>query len=76
MVSLSRHKPQTPHVMATFNDGAYSFMLSRGATFAELAAFIEELALRHDGAPVAVNVQFDPAGLHSVPRQDRPDRLS
>jgi hypothetical protein len=54
--------------MALFNDGAESFSLSKGATLAQLAEFIDELGSRHDGAPVAVNVQFVPPGLPAMPR--------
>jgi hypothetical protein len=69
MFSLATHRPQPPHVMALFNDGADSFLLSRGTTLAELAEFIDELGSRHDGAPVAVNVQFDPPGLPIMARE-------
>jgi hypothetical protein len=69
MFSLATHKPHPPHVMALFNDGADSFLLSRGATLAELAEFIDELGSRHGGAPVAVNVQFDPPGLRIMARE-------
>jgi len=67
--SLATHRPHPPHVMALFKDGADSFLLSRGATLAELAEFIDELGSRHSGAPVAVNVQFDPPGLRIMARE-------
>ena len=47
MFSLATHRPHPPHVMALFDDGAHSFLLSRGATLGELAEFIDELGSRH-----------------------------
>ncbi len=69
MFSLAMHTQQPPHVMALFHDGAESFSLSKGTTFAELAEFIDELQSRHDGAPVAVNVQFVPPGPPTMTRK-------
>jgi len=69
MFSLATHRLHPPQVRALFNDGADSFLLSRGATLAELAEFIDELGSRHGGAPVAVNVQFDPPGLRIMARE-------
>ncbi len=68
MFNLATHTQQPPHVMALFNDGAESFSLSKGTTLAELAEFIDELQSRHDGAPVAVNVQFVPPGPPTMTR--------
>ncbi len=68
MFSLATHTQQPPHVMALFNDGAESFSLSKGTTMAQLAEFIDELQSRHDGAPVAVNVQFVPPGPPTMTR--------
>jgi hypothetical protein len=45
--------------MALFRDGAHSFLMRKGATLAELAGCIDALGASHEGAPVAIQVQFD-----------------
>jgi hypothetical protein len=48
-----------PHsVMAMFDDGLSTFVLSRDATFEELAGRLDHLTERHRGKPIAVNVKL------------------
>jgi hypothetical protein len=58
MVSMHAPAPHRPLVMAQFNDGADSFLLPVGATFAELADRITGLGARHAGDPVAIHIRF------------------
>ena len=55
-----------PHVTAHFNDGAHTFLLPQGATLAELADRIDELAALHEGAPISIHVDFDIPGLRPM----------
>ena len=65
---------QPPHVEVQFSDGTYSFLLQAGATLVELADRVDDLAAMHDGAPIAIHVDFDispvrrstKAGSHSA----------
>ena len=45
-------------VMAMFEDGLSTFFLSCDATFEELAGRLGDLAERHRGRPIAVNVKL------------------
>lgn len=73
MYRLETYSPQPPHVMALFNDGTESFLLSHSTTLATLAEFVDELGSRHDGVPIAVQVQFEAPGLRTIGRA--PSRL-
>ena len=45
-------------VMAMFEDGLSSFLLSCDATFEDLAGRLGQLAERHHGKPIAINVKL------------------
>ena len=45
-------------VMAMFDDGLSTFLLSCDATFEELAGRLDHLAERHRGKPIAINVRL------------------
>ncbi len=66
MYSLETYSPQPPHMMALFDDGAESFVLSHRTTLAELAEFVDGLGARHDGMPIAVQVQFEAPSLRTM----------
>ncbi len=66
MYSLKTFRPQLPHVMAAFNDGTESFLLSHRTTLGELAEFVEELGSRHDGIATAVKVRFEAPSLRTM----------
>lgn len=66
MLSIHNIKPQASHVTALFRDGAQSFFLREGATLAELAGQINVLGIRHEGAPIAIHVQFDTPSSRSL----------
>lgn len=55
--------PHASHVTALYRDGWQQFALPVDATLAELADRLEAFAMAHDGAPVMVEVQFDPPPL-------------
>lgn len=54
--------PYSSRVVALFKDGAQTFLLANGATLTELAGRIDALGVRHQGAPIAIHVQFDYPG--------------
>ena len=58
MISKHTSKIPPPHVVVRFGDGAHSFVLPAGATFAELAVRIDNLGAMHETAPIAVHVEF------------------
>jgi hypothetical protein len=45
-------------VTAAFEDGARSFMLSKGATFEDLADRLDRLSDRHHSKPIAIVVKL------------------
>jgi len=45
-------------VMAMFEDGLSTFLLSCDATFEDLAGRLGQLAERHHGKPIAINVKL------------------
>jgi hypothetical protein len=45
-------------VRVAFEDGVLSFMLSKDATFGDLADLLERLGKRHHGKPVAIEVKL------------------
>lgn len=63
MLSTHARTQAPPHVTALFTDGAHTFLLPKGATLAELADRIGELATQHQCAPILVHVDFDTPGL-------------
>jgi hypothetical protein len=50
--------PRSNSVMAMFEDGLSTFLLSCDATFEELAVHLGQLAERHHGKPIAINVKL------------------
>jgi hypothetical protein len=59
MKTFHANRPPAPHVTALFSDGTHSFVLSEGATLAELATRVDDLGASHEGAPIAIHVEFD-----------------
>jgi hypothetical protein len=58
MQSIHRAEVPTNQVMALFADSAFSFSLSNGATFADLADQLDLLGQRHIGSPTAIYLKF------------------
>jgi hypothetical protein len=56
-VTLSE-TPRPNSVMAMFEDGVSTFLLSCDATFEDLAGHLGQLAERHHGKPIAINVKL------------------
>lgn len=56
-VTLSE-TPRPNSVMAIFEDGVSTFLLSCDATFEDLAGHLGQLAERHHGKPIAINVKL------------------
>jgi hypothetical protein len=50
--------PRPNSVMAMFEDGVSTFLLSCDATFEDLAGHLGQLAERHHGKPIAINVKL------------------
>jgi len=65
MKSFHADRPQLPYVTALFVDGAHSFLLSEGATLAELATHIDDLGASHEGAALAIHVEFE-SSAHGI----------
>jgi len=66
MKSFHANRPQAPHVTALFRDGAHSFLLSEGATLAELATQVDDLGASHEGGPIVIHVEFDPPSPNAL----------
>lgn len=49
---------QPNSVIAVFDNGLSTFLLSCDATFEDLAGRLGHLAARHDGRPIAINVKL------------------
>jgi hypothetical protein len=49
---------QPNSVIAMFDDGLSTFLLSCDATFEDLAGRLGQLAERHHGTPLAINVKL------------------
>ena len=61
---LTIHDEARPsRVTVAFEDGALSFMLSKDATFEDLADRLDRLGERHHGKPVAIEVKLTAAAL-------------
>jgi len=69
MKSFHASRPQVPYVTTLFVDGAHSFLLSEGATLAELASHVNDLGASHEGAPIAIHVEFDPPAPNALPQR-------
>ena len=60
MYSLETYSPQLRRTLWRCSTTVQkSFLLSHRTTLAELAEFVDELGSRHDGVPLAVQVQFE-----------------
>jgi hypothetical protein len=58
MLDLHHDGPRPSRVRVAFADGALSFMLSKDATFEDLADRLRDLDEQHHGKPVAIEVQL------------------
>ncbi len=58
MQVTSSEARQPNSVMAMFEDGLSTFLLSCDATFEDLAGHLGQLADRHHGKPIAINVKL------------------
>jgi hypothetical protein len=58
MQVTSSETPRPNSVMAMFDDGLSTFLLSCDATFGELAGRLDHLTERHRGKPIAINVKL------------------
>lgn len=72
MISPHTVALRPPHVSVQFGDGEHSFLLAQGTTFEELADRIAELTVLHNGAPLAVHVEFDTAHMRIAPTMMSP----
>jgi hypothetical protein len=52
------HESRPSCVRVAFKEGAHSFMLSKDATFEDLADRLRDLDERHHGKPVAIEVKL------------------
>jgi hypothetical protein len=52
------HESQPSRVTVAFEDGALSFMLSKDATFEDLADRLDRLGERRYGRPIAIEVKL------------------
>jgi hypothetical protein len=58
MLNIHHEESRQSQVTVAFADGPLSFLLSKDATFEDLADRLERLAERHRGNPIAINVKF------------------
>ena len=58
MLDIHHDESRPSRVRVAFEDGALSFMLSKGATFEDLADRLRDLDERHHGKPVAIEVKL------------------
>jgi hypothetical protein len=58
MLDLHHDESRPSHVRVAFTDRMLSFMLSKDATFEDLAARLRDLDERHHGKPVAIEVKL------------------
>lgn len=56
-----KSKPNSSFVMAMFERGAVAFKLSSAATLADIAERVGDVGTLRIGAPVAIDVTFNPA---------------
>ncbi len=61
MQSTDQAELSSSQVVALFPDGVTSFILSNGATFADLADRLDHLGEWHLGAPTAIYLKLGPA---------------
>ena len=65
MLNIHHDESRPSRVTVAFEDGALSFMLSKDATFEDLAERLDRLAERHHGKPVAIEVKLAAASAPS-----------
>ena len=65
MLNIHHAKSRPSRVTVAFQDSALSFMLSKGATFEDLADRLDRLGERHQGKPVAIEVKLAAASALS-----------
>ena len=58
MLDIHHDESRPSSVRVAFEDGALSFMLSKDATFEDLADRLRDLDERHHGKPVAIEVKL------------------
>jgi hypothetical protein len=58
MLNIHHDESRPNRVTVAFEDGALSFMLSKGATFEDLADRLDRLGERHHGKLVAIEVKL------------------
>jgi hypothetical protein len=58
MPSITDSKLRPSRVTAVFGYRPLTFMLSKGATLADLADRLDDLGRRHNAAPLAIGVKF------------------
>jgi hypothetical protein len=58
MLDIHHDESRPSRVRVAFEDGALSFMLSKDATFEDLADRLRDLDERHHGKPVAIEVKL------------------
>jgi len=61
MPNIHHDLSRRSRVRVAFEDGALSFMLSKDATFEDLADRLDRLGERHHGKPVAIAVKLSAA---------------
>ena len=61
MLNIHHDESWRSRVTVAFEDGALSFMLSKDATFEDLADRLDRLRERHYGKPIAINVKLTAA---------------
>jgi hypothetical protein len=74
-----KRKPNSSFVMAMFERGAVSFRLSATATLGDVAERVGDIGTSRIGAPVAIDVTFNPAAKdcpsRAAPYLGTPERL-
>ena len=58
MLNIHHDESRPSRVTVAFEDGALSFMLSKDATFEDLADRLDRLCKRRHGKPVAIAVKL------------------
>jgi hypothetical protein len=58
MLNIHHGESRPSRVRVAFEDGALSFMLSKDATFEDLADRLDRLGKRHHGKPVTIEVKL------------------
>jgi hypothetical protein len=58
MLSIAHDECQQSQVTVAFADGPLSFLLSKDATFEDLADRLQHLGERHRGKPITIDVKL------------------